>query len=306
MELASLFLLVLLPPADATGDTATAIAASLRHELGDVALAIAPDTMVTPDMWQGDRAPMRARFVVHVAWKESDRASIEVVAPSSMKDAKGFKRTRELAFAPQDSKAERGRAMGLVVAELLRESPPSALVAPAPAVDAVAAESRAPPRVMLGGMFSVERVHAGNWAMGPDLTYAFRLAPAVRLQTSGRALFGSSDQYTGIGAGAGIYWDFLGSELGRHAVGIGLDVGVLHESAAAGDNSQGASMWNLALAAGLAGRLTVWRRLRVIGEIGLRATWGAMRVGDFDDPYQPHYSLSRWRPDFALGLEIAL
>jgi hypothetical protein len=306
MELASLFLLILLPPADATGDTATAVTASLRRELGDVTMAIAPDTLVTPAMWQGEKASMRARFVVHLVWKMKTTASIEVFSPTSAKDSTGFRRNRDLSFAEQDSKVERGRAIGLVVAELLRESPAAALTTGALS-GAAAGGSGTPSHLVLGGMFAVERVRTGNWAMGPELTYDFGLSETLRLQTSGTARFGSTDQYTGIGADVGLFWDFLSSQDGHHALGIGLEAGVLHESAAAAsDNAKNASMWNLVFGPSLGGRLTVWRKLRVVGEFDLRATSGTMSLLVGEDNRRTTHTFSRWRPVFALGLEVAL
>ncbi|HEX7509020.1 MAG TPA: hypothetical protein VF550_19760 [Polyangia bacterium] len=306
MELTTLFLLVLLPPADATGDTASAVTASLRRELGDVAMAIAPDTLVTPAMWQGEKAQMRARFIVHLVWKDKDKAGIEVFAPTSIKDPVGFRRSRVLAFSPQDGKAERGRAIGLVVAELLRESPASSLIPAASAVDRSTAAG-SPSHVVLGGMLAAERVRAGNWAMGPELTYDFGLSEALRLQASGSALFGSADQYTGIGAAVGIFWDFLHSERGRQALGIGLEVGALRESATmgSGDHGGSTSKWNVVLGPSLAGRLTVWRSLRIVGAFGLRLSSGEMTLTVGDDT-KTTYTFSRWRPVGALGLEVAL
>lgn len=312
MELASLFLLILLPPADATGDTATAVTASLRRELGDVTMAIAPDTLVTPAMWQGEKAPMRARFVVHLVWKKNT-ASIEVFSPSSAthgKDSAGFRRNRELSFAEQDSKAERGRAIGLVVAEMLRESPAAALATAGPAADKVdkaAVDPVAPAHLVLGGLFAVEHVRAGNWAMGPALTYGFGLGEALRLQVSGFARFGSADQYVGIGADAGVFWDLLSSERGRHAFGPGLAAGLLRESAtAAGEHGGSASKWSLVVGPSLGGRLTVWRTLRMVAEVGLRATSGTMRLTAGEELERTQITFSRWRPVFALGLAFAL
>jgi hypothetical protein len=308
MELASLFLLILLPPADATGETATAVTSSLRRELGDVALALAPDSMVTPAMWQGEKAPMRATFVVRVVWQEKDKASIELLSASSSPAVKGFRGSRDLAFAAEDSKGERGRAIGLVVAELLRESPASALVpASAGAVRAAGADSGPPSHVAVGGMLASERVRAGTWAMGPKLTYDFGLSEALRLQVSGTALFSSADQYNDIGGGVGIFWDFLHSERGRHALGIGLGLDGLRESASgSGDYAKGASGWSVAAGAGLGGRVTVWRNLRVTGDFVLRATSRTMTLTVGDESYPRQYSFSRWRPGFALGLAYAL
>jgi hypothetical protein len=308
MELASLFLLVLLPPADATGDTAAAVTESLRSQLGDIAMAIAPDTLVTPAMWRGERAPMRARFVVHLVWKEKDTASIEIFSQTSAAGADGLPKPRELVFDAKDSKSERGRAIGLVVAELLRESPASALDTAILAAHKAATEPGSPSRMVLGGMFAIERVRAGNWAMGPELTYDFGLTDALRLQASGTVLFGSADQYTGIGGDVGVFWDFLRSERGRHALGIGLEAGARRESAtwAASDNSRSVSKWNFAAGPSMRGRLTVWRTLRIVGEADLRATSETMSLIIGEDQGRTTHSFSRWRPVFALGLEFAL
>jgi hypothetical protein len=308
MELASLFLLVLLPPADATGDTAAAVTESLRSQLGDIAMAIAPDTLVTPAMWRGEKAPMRARFMVHLIWKEKDTASVEIFSQTSAAGADGLPKPRELVFDAKDSKSERGRAIGLVVAELLRESPASALATANLAAHKAATEPGSPSRVVLGGMFAIERVRAGNWAIGPELTYDFGLTETVRLQASGTALFGSADQYTGIGGDVGVFWDFLCSERGRHALGIGLELGARRESAtwASSDNSRSVSKWSFAVSPSLGGRLTVWRTLRIVGEVDLRATSETMSLIIGEDQGRTTHSFSRWRPVFALGLEFAL
>ncbi len=269
-------------------------------------MAIAPDTLVTPAMWQGDKAPMRARFVVRMTWKEKDTASIEIFSPASAKDPVGFRKSRDLAFFPQDSENERGRAMGLVVAELLRESPASPLVVAKPDHGKAAPESGSPPRLALGGMLAGERVRSGDWAMGPDLTYDFMLGEAIRLRASGEAIFGSADQYSGIGADVGVFWDFLRSEHGRHALGVGFVFGALRESATAeSDHDRSASKWSLELGPSLVGRVAVWRTLRIVGEADLRVTSGAMTVTP-DNGNGAQLSFSRWRPFFALGLEFAL
>jgi hypothetical protein len=304
MELASLFLLVLLPPADATGDTAVAVEASLRHELGDVAMVLAPDSLVTPAMWQGEKAQMRARFVAHLMWKQKDQASVELAWLASTASGHGRRSTRELTFAPQDSRSERGRAIGLVVAELLRESPSSAW---AETKMGLAASLDGPSYLVLGGMFAAERARSGNWALGPELTYDFGLVDGLRLQALGTALFSSTDQYSEIGLGVGIAWDFLRSEHGRHALGVGLEGGVRHESASrASDNTSSDSRWDMALGASLSGRLTVWRSLRLIGEFDVSALSGTVALTVGENAGRRTYSFSRWRPAFALGLQLAL
>ena len=74
----------------------------------------------------------------------------------------------------------------------------------------------------------------------------------------------------------------------------------------ASDDSRGAFKWNLALGANISGRMTVWRNLRVIGELDLRATSGIVSMTVGEEHSRTQYSFSRWRPVFALGLELAL
>jgi hypothetical protein len=306
MELASLFLLVLLPPADATGDTAVAIQATLRRELGEVTMVIAPDTVVTPTMWQGEKAQMRARFVARVTWKGRDQASIELLAPDQTSAGQGARSSRQLTFDAQDGKSERGRAMGLVLAALLRESPASIWLAPRPAGEVAAAGAGAHQWLVLGAMFAAEWARTGNWPMGPELLYDLSLTDSFRVRASAVALFGGLDSYQEMGVGLGGSWDFLHSQDGHRALGAGLKLDVFHEATnAPGDNVKNGSTWNAALGPTLGGRITVWRSLRLIGETSLRASLARMTLTVGED-IKKTYTYSRWRPVFAVGLEYAL
>jgi hypothetical protein len=333
MELASLFLLVLMPPADATGETAEALTAALRAELGDVTMVLAPDTLVTPAMWQGENASMRARFVAHVIWKDKNNATVDVVSNGDATGRAQFHESRSLAFAAEDSKAERGRAMALVFAELLRESPAAALiVAHAPIGGPAAARAE----IALAGLFAMERVHSGAWALGPEVRVGFGIRDAFVAQASGRALFASTgpsgtysqtEQYSGIGAGLAIAWRFLRSEHARHYLGIGLGVDVLHESTTLGATVTGgekgptplsgsASTWNVAAVPRLMGCLTLWRRLRLVGSVDARLLSSSLSPQPLTDQREisdvrvtttiPSPKSSQFRPAFALGLELAL
>ena len=212
MELVGLFLLVLMPPADATGETAEALTVSIHAELGDVTMVLAPDTLVTPAMWQGENASMRARFVAHVIWKDKNNITVDVVSNGDAGSRAQFHESRSLAFAAEDSKTERGRAMALVLAELLRESPAAALIVAHPpgAVEASAS------RLALAGLFADERVRTGAWAMGPEVRIALSVNDAFWVNASGRAQFASADQYQGFGAGLAAVWRLLRSQSNRH------------------------------------------------------------------------------------------
>ncbi len=304
MQAAALFLLLLLPPADTTGDMAAGIQASLRQQLGDIAMAIAPDTLVTPAMWQGPKAPLRARFVARIGWIGKDLVRLDLLSPQA--SAPGSGNSRELAFAAQDAKLERGRAVGLVLAELLRESPAAAFAAPPAPATAVAAAPPAQPGLAFGAAFTTERALTPHWAMGPTLTYGLALGQAFRVEARGMALF-AADQYSDLGFGFGVRWDFLRSSQGRHLLGLGVGGDVFREAATGGDSDQGTpSKWNGALVASLAGRLTLWRWLRAVVGAELRAVSGGLTLVVGEDATERTYQAAHWRPGFSAGLELAM
>jgi hypothetical protein len=316
MELVGLFLLVLMPPADATGETAEALTVSIHAELGDVTMVLAPDTLVTPAMWQGENASMRARFVAHVIWKDKNNITVDVVSNGDAGSRAQFHESRSLAFAAEDSKTERGRAMALVLAELLRESPAAALIVAHPpgAVEASAS------RLALAGLFADERVRTGAWAMGPEVRIALSVNDAFWVNASGRAQFASADQYQGFGAGLAAVWRLLRSQSNRHWVGVGLGIDVLHESAmllpykGEGAPSVAQSGWDVALVPSLSGSATIWRRLRFFASANagfLSTPLSTTQPVNADTEHnKPAYTRSnvypRFRPGFALGLELAL
>jgi hypothetical protein len=305
MDAVPLFLLLLLPPADTTGDTAAGIQASLRRELGDVAVAITPDTLATPAMWRGAKAQLRARFVAKVEWTTKDQARVELIAPAFTKDQ--AQRTRVLAFAPQDSQLERGRAIGLVLAELLREAPASAFAISPSGGSAAQAESPTRLHLTPAALFASQRAMSGNWAVGPELRNGFGLGQAWWLQVSGWALFGSADQYASVGLGLALRWDVLRTSDGRHALGVGLGGDFFRESApTGGEASKSLSVWNLAPIGSLAGRVTLWRWLRLVGQLDMRVAVRTLSVTTGDDEHRLAHSYSHWRPGFALGLELAM
>jgi hypothetical protein len=313
MEATTIFLLLLLPPADTAGEMAAGVQKSLHHELGEVSMVIAPETLVTPSMWQAENAPMRARFVIRLARKDTNHVTIELVAGADSV-AKAYRGARELTFASEDSKSEQGRAIGLVIAELLRSSPTSAWAAGKGGPVAAGAASR----LELGAMFAAERPASGVSAYGPSLTYGLGLSEAFELRAAATALFGPSDQYKQMGITAGANWNFLRSAENRHALGLGLCAGYLYESASltlgSGEHIAPASPTQSSALVGVAlrGRVTLWRSLRLVAEGGLRLLSGRLtgpdRYNGDDDKtiFVTPLSYSRWRPGFGLGLELAM
>jgi hypothetical protein len=309
MEATTLFLLLLLPPADTAGDSAAGIQASLRRELGDVSMAVAPDTLVTPSMWQGEKAQMRARFVVRVTWKTKDEAKVDLLAGANAA-SKTYSGSRELAFAAEDSKAERGRALGLVIAELLRSSPAWAWAGGGGGASPAQPTGLEPSWVNVGAMFASERAMSGVWASGPALAVAFNLSEAFQVRAAGFFQIGSGNQYRDMGLMVGASWDFLRVDRNRYALGVGASVGGFSESATfgLGEHAVGDSKARFAAEVDLRGRVTIWKSLRLVAEGGLRALSDGMSAfvrGDDGVPDRTYTTL-RTRPTFTVGLELAL
>jgi hypothetical protein len=133
-----------------------------------------------------------------------------------------FHESRNLAFAAADSKTERGRAIALVLAELLRESPAAALMVAHPpgAVEASASH------LTLAGLFAAERTLPGSWGLGPEVMVGFGVTEAFWVRGRGRALFGSADfQYQATNDGSHEDRDDNGPiQQHRRRAGSGVDV----------------------------------------------------------------------------------
>jgi hypothetical protein len=303
MELAPLFLLLLLPPADATGEMANALQASLRSELGDVSMALAPDRLVTPAMLEGPNPTYRARFVAHVTWSGKDKASIEVQSGREAQTATPYRASRVVSFSSRDRKAERGRAIGLVLAGLLRDSPP-AVLGTAPASPAVAPEP-APKGLALAALLTVQRAKSGTWPVGPVFSFSAPFTDALGLQVSAGLL--ASDDYWELPLAVEGRWRFLRSHDNRRALALGLGAVVLRESTSLNsheDNGGNASLWNLAGVASLSGHLALGRSLRVLAQAELQALARAMTL-HYGEEHLRTMTFSRWRPAFGLGLGYA-
>jgi hypothetical protein len=303
MELAPLFLLLLLPPADATGELASAIEGSLRAELGDVAMAMVPDRLVTPAMLEGENPPYRANFVARVTWADRDKASIEVQSGRESKSATPYRASRVVTFSQRDRKAERGRTLGLVIAGLLRDSPPTVVgTAMRPATVSEPTHGGA----SLGGLFVVQRSKAGTWPVGPVFFVAWPLMEALDLRISAGGLFAANHwQLPMTVAGA---WRFLRGRDDRLGAALALGVVVLRESGSQGsgdDHAGNTSLWNAGGVLALSGHVTLGRALRLLAQVELQALARRITVQYGEEPVLTT-AFSRWRPAFGLGLSYSM
>jgi hypothetical protein len=65
---------------------------------------------------------------------------------------------------------------------------------------------------------------------------------------------------------------------------------------------------NAAVGASLRGRVAIWKSLRLVAEGGMRALSAGMSATIHGDDNRPDttYTYSRWRPGFAVGIELAM
>ena len=300
MELGSLLLLLLLPPADAASDLAGAVQAALYRDLGQVAIAVVPDENSARATWQDLGGRFKSRFVGRLVWKDSLTASVDVYSGPSKATPRDLIKTRDVFFARVDSSRERGRAIGLVLVQLLRELPSSAIgnasaeVAAAPAPDSI------PPHAFIVSM-DAERVSSGNWGLGPELSVAHSFVPALRVRGFGLVLLGSQDSYSEFGAGVGVTWFFWRQAARHRALGLEGDLGLCRDAAApSGDSSASHATLSGSLRAAVTGYVHVSNRLFIGATAGLKALSNSLSYRFGEDP-NTYRSYPLLRPYFSFG-----
>jgi hypothetical protein len=123
MELGSLLLLILLPPADAASDLASEVQAALDQDLGQVVIAVVSDEKGRQSTWRDRGGDFKSRFVSRLVWKNSQTATVDLYRGQSKAAPSDLVRTRDLNFSRSDSSRDRGRAIGLVLVQLMQELP---------------------------------------------------------------------------------------------------------------------------------------------------------------------------------------
>ena len=230
------------------------------------AAAVPPEVEVA-----GDAAKIGAAAVVLLSWHDASllttEARVFVVAPE---DGVSHWITRTVVFSARDLPAERGRALGLVIASVLDESwgiaPVARVEQPAPVVPprkaaakianqpsvttqpALVESPKVPPRWALeanvttaaghwgdlddsiGGMIGLRRSFRAHWALRAGL--GFRVADVDGADATGRTVLGA----------AGVVWMSSGLEP-PNAFGFGARVDLLgkHEDVQRGEGGQNSS-----------------------------------------------------------------
>lgn len=314
MELGSLLLLILLPPADAASDLAAEVQAMLYRDLGQVAIAVVSDQGNVQATWQDRGGHFKSRFVSRLVWKNPRIATVNLYGGPSKAAPSDLVKTRDVSFGRGDSSRERGRAIGLVLVQLLGEMPGAVGAKPpvetAPAAAAPAAAPVAAPVVPHRNAFVVdmytEHVSAENWGLGPEITVSHTLIPALQVRGFGLALFGSQDAYTEFGAGAGVTWLFWRQVEGQRGLGLEGDVGLCRGTiTTSGDDGGSHGNVSGSFRAAATSYVHVSDSLFVGASLGLRALTSSLSYsfGDDHKTYRSH-PLLRWFFTFGAGFTL--
>jgi hypothetical protein len=300
-----LLLLILLPPADAASDLAGAVQAALYRDLGQVAIAVVPDENSAQSTWRDPRGRFGSRFVSRLVWKNPRLATVNVYGGQSKATANDLIKTRDVGFSRGDSSRERGRAIGLVLVQLLRELPGVADGKPPVEAAAAALPVSHHPNAFIVDMYT-ERVSTENWGLGPELRVAHNFIPALQVRGYGLAIFGSQDAYSEFGAGAGVTWLLWRQAARQRALGLEGDAGICRGTVTApgeGGGSHGNVSGSFRAAA--TGYVHVSGSLFVGASIGLRALTSSLSYSFGDDrkTYRSHPLL---RGYFSLGAGFSL
>jgi hypothetical protein len=270
-----------------------------------VAIAVVPDEKSAQSTWRDRVGNFKSRFVSRLVWKNSRTATVNLYGGQSKADPNNLVKTRDINFSRSDSSRERGRAIGLVLVQLLRELP-GVIEAKTPVeVAPVVAPVSSRPNAFVVDMYS-EHVSAENWGLGPQLTVAHNFIPALRVRGFGLAIFGSQDSYTEFGAGAGATWLFWRQAAGQRALGLEGDLGICRGTVTA-PGEGGGSHANVSgsFRAAATGYVHVSDSLFVGASLGLRGLTSSLSYsfGDDHKTYRSH-PLLRWYFSLGAGFSI--
>ena len=309
MELGSLLLLILLPPADVASDLAGAVQAALYADLGQVTIAVVSDESRAQSTWQDRSGHFKSRFVSRVVWRNSRTATVNVYSGQSKAAPGDLVKTRDVSFSRGDSSRDRGSAIGLVLVQLLREVPGAIPgktdgkkpIEPVPAVAPVSPH----PNTLLINMYT-EHVSTDNWGLGPELAVTHNLVPSLKVRGFGLALFGSQDSYTEFGAGAGVTWLFWRQSAGQRGLGLEGDAGLCRGTVTTSGDS-GGSHTNVSgsFRAAATSYVSLSNSLFVGASLGIRALTSSLSYsfGDDNKTYVSH-PLIRWYFSLGAGFSI--
>ena len=285
MTVSAIVLLLLVPRADLGGDVVDAVLATLMStELHQhLVVQVDADRPGRLDVKAVARGPQAPNFAARMVWQDGRRLSATLVVREVVSGSVPYRSiSRAVAFAPGDAPREKGRALGLVLAAMLRsltglpdpDGESRANVA-GNAPPAAEGESQRHALRLLGAMLLVSR---GEWAAGGEIGY--RLAVSSRLGFRAAALArggrvsGIQSHVSTLGAGLGADVALIRSS--SWTLAVTLDILAIRQgwtgTISSSDDSSGRQgntvHWNAIFRPGVEGQLRLLRWLSIVGMVG--------------------------------------
>ena len=287
MNFPAIILLLLVPRSDVGGDVVNAMLATLMDSEFHQHLVVQvdadrPGRLDVNAVSQGPQAP---NFAARMVWQDERRLSATLVVREVVSGSVPYRSiSRAVAFAPADAPHEKGRALGLVLASMLRSlsgvpeaSDESRANVAGNAPSNVIAEGATQRHALrlLGAMLLVS---GGEWAAGGELGYRLALWPRLGFRASvllrGGSVSGIQGHISTAGAGLGADAYLLHSP--SWTLAVTFDILAIRQgwtgTISSSDDSSGRQgntvHWNAIFRPGVEGQLRLLRWLSIVGMVG--------------------------------------
>jgi len=286
MSVPTIILLLLVPRSDMGGDVVSAVLATLNTELHQqLAVQVDADRPGRLDVKTISRVMQPPNFAARMVWQDERHLSATLVVREVVSGSVPYRSiSRAVAFAPADAPREKGRALGLVLASMLRSL--AGLPAPdgesqadvainAPSTTIAEGETQRHAVRLLGAALVVS---GSEWAAGGEMGYRLALSPHLGFRASalvrGGRVSGIKGHVSTLGAGLGADATLIRSP--SWTLAVPLDILVIRQGwigvISAADDGAGRSgdtvRWNAIFRPGVEGQLHLSRWLSVVGLVG--------------------------------------
>jgi hypothetical protein len=278
MNSSAIILLLLVPKSDVGGEVVKGVMSTLTTvEFNErLAVQVDADRPGRLDAKAVSRAAHAPNFAARVAWQDERRLSATLVVREVLPGSVPYhSMNRVVVFEPADSPREKGRALGLVLASMLR----SLAGVPEPAAEsAVPPSSEVPQRHAVRLLGALLLVSGGEWSAGGEVGYRLALSPHVGFRSAALLRSGRVSGITGAVStvGAGIGGDYVFIRSPSWTVAMALDILAIRQGwigqITAADDGGGKTgntvHWNAIFRPSVEGQLRVSRWLSIVGVVG--------------------------------------
>lgn len=281
MNSAAIILLLLVPRSDVGSDVvkgalSTLTTVEFNQRLTVQVDADRPGRLDVKAVSRGAHAP---NFAARMVWQDERRLSVTLVVREVVSESVPYhSMSRVVVFEPADAPREKGRALGLVLASMLRSlagiPEPGAESAVPPASETAAETQRHAVR-LLGALLLVS---GGEWSAGGEVGYRLALSPHEGFRSAALLRNGRVSGITGgvstVGAGIGGDYVFIHSPSWTAAVALDILairqgwIGLISAADDGGGKTGPTVHWNALFRPSVEGQLRVSRWLSIVGVVG--------------------------------------